>query len=452
MPLLDTVAAAVRRERLIPDGAAVLIALSGGADSMALLHAMRALAPAHGWRLAAAHVNHGLRGDEAERDEAFAREWCARWSVPLHVMRADVAAEAAARGEGLEETGRRIRYAFFNELCACEGYDRIATAHTASDNVETLLLHLARGSGVRGLGGIRPLLGRRIRPLLDVTREEVEAYCRENAVPFVTDSTNFDTAYCRNLLRHEAVPALRRVNPRLEEAAGRLARAARRDDDCLETLAAALLDEARLAEDVFDPAPLAAAHEALRLRALRRLAGEEAEERHAAALDTLLTVGGSVNLPGGRTALLADGRLQIRPAAPRAAVPYFEWTIRPGERCEICGRIYQIACVSLEEYEKKKKIHKNLLKNTVNYDKISGDLVVRQRLPGDAYHPMGRQGGKSLKKLFNEAKIPPEIRDTIPILCDSAGILLAYGCGCDERVRPDESTRRFLIITVEDGR
>ena len=215
---------------------------------------------------------------------------------------------------------------------------------------------------------------------------------------------------------------------------------------------AALLDEARLAEDVFDPAPLAAAHEALRLRALRRLAGEEAEERHAAALDTLLTVGGSVNLPGGRTALLADGRLQIRPAAPRAAVPYFEWTIRPGERCEICGRIYQIACVSLEEYEKKKKIHKNLLKNTVNYDKISGDLVVRQRLPGDAYHPMGRQGGKSLKKLFNEAKISPEIRDTIPILCDSAGILLAYGCGCDERVRPDESTRRFLIITVEDGR
>ena len=121
MPLLDTVAAAVRRERLIPDGAAVLIALSGGADSMALLHAMRALAPAHGWRLVAAHVNHGLRGDEAERDEAFAREWCARWSVPLHVMRADVAAEAAARGEGLEETGRRIRYAFFNELCACEG-------------------------------------------------------------------------------------------------------------------------------------------------------------------------------------------------------------------------------------------------------------------------------------------------------------------------------------------
>lgn len=106
----------------------------------------------------------------------------------------------------------------------------------------------------------------------------------------------------------------------------------------------------------------------------------------------------------------------------------------------------------MEEYEKKKKIHKNLLKNTVNYDKISGDLVVRQRLPGDAYHPMGRQGGKSLKKLFNEAKISPEIRDTIPILCDSAGILLAYGCGCDERVRPDESTRRFLIITAEDGR
>ena len=220
MPLLDAVAAAVKGEGMLPDGAAVLIALSGGADSMALLHAMRALAPAHGWRLAAAHLNHGLRGDEAERDEAFVQSWCARWNVPLHVKRADVAAEAAARGEGVEEAGRRIRYAFFEELCASHGYDRIATAHTASDNVETLLLHLARGSGVRGLGGIRPVLGRRIRPLLGVSREAIESYCRENDVPFVTDSTNFDTAYCRNLLRHEAVPALRRVNPRLEEAAG----------------------------------------------------------------------------------------------------------------------------------------------------------------------------------------------------------------------------------------
>ena len=452
MPLLDAVAAAVKGEGMLPDGAAVLIALSGGADSMALLHAMRALAPAHGWRLAAAHLNHGLRGDEAERDEAFVQSWCARWNVPLHVKRADVAAEAAARGEGVEEAGRRIRYAFFEELCASHGYDRIATAHTASDNVETLLLHLARGSGVRGLGGIRPVLGRRIRPLLGVSREAIESYCRENDVPFVTDSTNFDTAYCRNLLRHEAVPALRRVNPRLEEAAARLARAARRDDDCLEALAAALYEEARLARDDFAAAPLAAAHEALRLRVLRRIAGEEAEERHAAALDALLAVGGCVNLPGGRTAVVTGGRLQIRPAVPPAAVPYFAYPVRPGARCEICGRIYQFACISLEEYEKKKKIHKNLLKNTMNYDKIIGDLVVRQRLPGDAYHPMGRQGGKSLKKLFNEAKIPPESRDAVPVLCDSAGILLAYGCGCDERVRPDGNTRRFLIVTAEDDR
>lgn len=441
---------AFRRGRWLAPGETVLAAVSGGADSMALLHALRRLAPAANWRVAAAHVNHGLRGEEADRDEAFVRCQCAAWGVPLFVHRADVAAEAAAQGEGLEEAGRRVRYAFFEELCAREGFARVATAHTASDNVETLLLHLARGSGLRGMGGIRPAMGRVIRPLLDCSREEIEAYCRENAIPFVTDGTNADAAYSRNRIRLQAVPALRAVNPRLEAAAARLARAARTDEDYLQRQAAALLEAARLDGGGYDRAALAAAHPALTRRVLAALAGDEAQERHIAALEELLHTDGWVNLPGERRARAWKNSLLFGPARPEPAGRVEERPLYPGECCEICGRLYRTVCLSLEEYEKKKKVHKNLLKSSLDYDKIIENLYRRSRRPADAYHPVGRQGGKTLKKLFNEAAVPPHERDAVPVVCDGAGIVLVPGFGCDERVRIGEDTRRVLCFYPAD--
>lgn len=437
--------AAIRRENMLSAGDGVLVALSGGADSMALLYVMLRLAVEQGWRVAAAHVHHGLRGKAADGDEAFVRRQCAALSVPLFVCHADVRQAAAETGEGLEEAGRRIRYAYFTQICRENGYRRTATAHTASDNVETLLLHLARGCGTGGLCGIRPVFGERIRPLLDCSREEIEAYCRGRHIPYITDATNADPAFSRNRVRLEAVPALRKLNPRLEEAAARLIRAARRDEDYLEEQAAALRESARLSADVLDCAKLRAAPAALRLRVLAALAGG-AEERHLLAAERLLEADGALTLPGGRRLLSEDGRLWMDSGEAAVRTPYFEFPVSPGGICEICGRMYRLDCLSLDEYEKKKKIHKNLLKNSMNYAKIVGNLLVRQRLPGDRYHPVGRQGGKSLKKLCNEAGIPPEERARLPVLCDEAGILLAGDFGVDERAAPDEGTKIRLVF------
>ncbi len=442
---------AIRRGHWLSPGDKVLVAVSGGADSVVLLRVLLLLAPAGGWQVAAAHVHHGLRGDEADRDEAFVRRLCADWKTPLFVRHADVAAEAAARGEGLEEAGRRVRYAFFEELCVREGFSRVATAHTASDNVETLLLHLARGSGLKGMGGIRPQMGRIIRPLLDCSRGEIEAYCRENNLAFVVDGTNADTTYSRNRIRLQAVPALRAVNPRLEEAAARLARAARLDEDFLQGQAAALLRAARLDDGIYDRTTLAAAHPALTRRALATLAGSGAQERHVLQLEELLSADGWVNLPGDWRAHGEAGQLIFGPARPQPAGTVEKRPIKPGDCCEICGRLYQIDCLSLEEYEKKKKIHKNLLKSSLDYDKIIDTMFLRGRLPADRYHPVGRQGGKSLKKLFGESGIPPQERDAVPILCDGAGIVLVPGFGCDERVRIDAATRQVLCFYAADG-
>ncbi len=207
----------VERYDMLPRGSAVLAAFSGGADSSALLHFLCSVRGKRGLRVFAAHVNHGLRGAEADRDEAFVRGVCRAWGVPLFAARVNVRAEAEKTGESEELCGRRLRYAFFEKTAAALGA-RIATAHTLSDCVETILFNLARGTGLSGLCGIPPVRGNIVRPLIETTRAEVEAYCRENGLDFVTDSTNFSRVYGRNRVRLDVVPALRTINPSLEKA------------------------------------------------------------------------------------------------------------------------------------------------------------------------------------------------------------------------------------------
>lgn len=220
--------ALVCRERMLEDGGRVLLALSGGADSMALLHAMLRLAPERRWQVAAAHVHHGLRGAEADRDEAFVRRWCGKRGIPLFVRHADVAAEAAAAG------GRARRGGAADPLCLSGGGAAAGglRSHCYGPHGQRQRGDPASSSGA-GLRAVRAVrhpsdAGNCIRPLLDCSREEIESYCRENGIPYVTDSTNADTAFRRNRIRAEGIAALRAVNPRLEEAASRLARQARR--------------------------------------------------------------------------------------------------------------------------------------------------------------------------------------------------------------------------------
>ena len=210
--MLDTVKRTISDYMMLETGENVLVALSGGADSTALLLSLREL----GYPVRAFHLNHCLRGAESDRDEAFCRRLCEKLGVELTVERVDIA--AAAGDSAVEETARRIRYARLEH--AAHGA-KIAVAHNADDNLETMLFHLVRGTGAKGLTGIPPVRGRIIRPLIEVERREIEAFLRERGQDFVTDSTNADTAYTRNRLRQEVVPVLRELNPQAAQAAGR---------------------------------------------------------------------------------------------------------------------------------------------------------------------------------------------------------------------------------------
>lgn len=203
--MLDKALSAVEKYNMLSPGAAVIAAVSGGADSMAMLLFLMKISERYSLSLTVAHVNHGLRGEEARRDEEYVRSFCEKNSLRFEVLHADVAALAKQSGETCEECGRRVRYEFFESI---DKNAKIATAHTASDNAETMLFNLARGSSLKGLCGIPPVRGNIIRPLIFCTREDIEVFCRENSLDFVTDSTNLTLDYSRNKIRHIAVLSL----------------------------------------------------------------------------------------------------------------------------------------------------------------------------------------------------------------------------------------------------
>lgn len=465
----DKVRAALRRYLPAGRGLSLTLALSGGADSMALLHMLRALEEECGYTLSAVHVNHGLRGEEACRDEDFVREICKEWGVRLQVCRAQVGAERLP-GESLETAARRIRYALLEKAAAdlaagagCGDY-RIATAHTRSDQAETVLFRLIRGSGLKGAGGIPPVRERIVRPLLDVGREEVEAYCRENGIRYVTDSTNLSDDYARNRLRHGALPACRGVCPGAEQALARFAGLAREEDAFLDKLAAAELRRAAYIPTGWDAAAffglgqwkgdgLRALDPVLRRRALRLLCGRGGftpESRQIEELEALLSEpSGRLELSGGWTAeytggrlrflkmgKIPDYRLEVQPVSPLSPVEF------PG------GRLYLLPYAG-GEIEEIRKIHNLLFKSLLDYDKIKGKIVLRARQASDRLAPAGRGLSKPLRRWYGEAAVPAALRSALPVLADGEGLIWVGGFGADRRAAADDATRRAVMAAWE---
>ncbi|MDR1754881.1 MAG: tRNA lysidine(34) synthetase TilS [Eubacterium sp.] len=223
-------------------GGAVTVALSGGADSVSLLHALKRLCTGLGLVVKACHLNHKLRGEESERDERFVRHLCEEYNVPLTVKSSDVAA-LKQKHQSIEEIARNERYSFFDEAVLISG-GKIATAHTADDNAETVLFNLVRGSALKGLCGIPPVRGNIIRPLIFCGRAEVEQYCRENNLEYVTDSTNLLDEYTRNRIRNNIIPLLRGINPAVLDAVNRMTDELRRDEEFIAGFAAETLSKA----------------------------------------------------------------------------------------------------------------------------------------------------------------------------------------------------------------
>ncbi len=439
--------AAIRREQMLPPDTAVVVGLSGGADSVALLHLLLSLREELSLSaVTAVHVNHGLRGEEALRDQRFVEALCERLDVPLTVHTCEVSLLAAEQRIGVEEAGRAVRYRILEETADAWPQCRIATAHTASDNVETLLLHLCRGSGLHGLSGIPPVRGRVVRPLIDCTREEIEDYCAAAGLSYVTDSTNADPSYARNRVRHLVVPQLKAINPQAEAAIGRVIARARELDRCLAAQVLQALEDAALGEDTYRRSVLQALEPTVQAAVLRHLLGSRGEQRGSEVqirkAAALLVDGGSMTVSEGRQLTVTGDRVCI--TFPQELPPFRFDNVEPDGEWHIGGARWRLCCLSREEYEQKLNISKFMFANALDYGKIGDSLCIRQRLPGDAYHPVGRGCGKTLKKLFNEAALSASERAALPVLCDSEGIVLVAGFGCDERVRITPDTKEIL--------
>lgn len=431
--------AAVQRHGLIKKGDTVIAALSGGADSMALFHFLFTHRDALGITLQAAHVNHGLRGENAVRDADFAALQCRTRGVTLHTV--TLCPPPAAN----EEWAREERYAFFDTLSR-DGA-KIATAHTADDDAETVLFRLARGTNSRGVCGIPYRRGAYIRPLLDVTRSEVEAYCREYALDYVTDETNCSDAYARNIVRHYALPALNRVNSEATRAVHRFAGEMKKQQAYIDEQAEALLQNAQYA-DGWRAETLAAAHAVVRTAALAMLVQQQvsAHRRYVQLLDECVLRGsGSVQLSKGKTFAVRQGVLRLLPS-PAAASQAVDLPFAEGSYA-FAGGTVNISAV-------KSKISLNSLQNAKkglnfygDYDKIqSMNCRLRTRRSGDSFTFAQRKVTKTLKKWFNEQKMTPEQRAAWPLLAAGSCVIWMPNCGFAAQAAADENSRRTVKI------
>ena len=427
----------------------ILVAVSGGADSVALLHCLYTLKDTLGFALSAAHVHHGIRGEEAWRDLRCVEELCQDLRVPLHVAFADVPKEAAATGESLEQCARRLRYDCLRRLAA-KRQALIATAHTANDQAETLLLHLLRGSGLDGLTGIWPENQGVIRPILEVSRQQVEAYIEENELSYVTDSTNTQDVHPRNRLRLRVLPELTAMNPSLLTATSRMARHLAEDRAYLEMETCKAFARLRR-EQGLDAEPLAALPAALRHRVLLKWGAEyglSLEDRHIQGLDALLAGrNGGVSLPKGRVAVVNQKKILcfFSPQTPQSPVTYL---LNPGQNLDFLGKKISISFINMEEVYKDGVVNKKLFIKTIDYDKIHGEIRARNRREGDTIALAGRGGTKTLKKLFNEGKIEPEARMRLAVLADDDGVFFVEGFGPDRRVSVDPGTVHPVVVSI----
>ena len=427
-----------RREGIFQPGEQVVCAVSGGGDSVAMLHCLLALREELGISVSAAHYNHCLRGEASEEDEAFVRRLCASWEVPLAVGRGDAAAQAAAHGQSLEEAARQLRYDFLMAQTGC-----IATAHHADDQVETVLLNLLRGTGLKGLCAMEPRWERLARPMLQVNREEIEGYLRENRLSFCRDATNDEDDALRNRLRHQVVPLLRRENPNLAETVARMTGLLRQDEAYLEEETAVLLARANLGSG-YDCRVLQDAPPVLRRRAIRTLLEiPKPSMAHVEAVEGLLwDLSGSAeaHLSGGWIARREYGclRLQKQTETP-------EWTpvsLKPGESASLEAAGLEI---SVEGPVILEKTTDSLSTFALRCDMMEENptITVRPRRTGDLLQLPG--GHKSLKRLMIDRKIPAARRALLPVLTDGKEIFAVYGLGADV-CRAARSGDRALII------
>lgn len=454
-------------------GKTLLVAVSGGGDSLALLYALRHLRREFDLRLHGAHLNHKLRAAASDADADFVADTFRRLDIPCELQSADVAAYRRAHGLSLEDAARRLRYRFLADVAARRNAHAVAVAHTADDQAETLLLHIIRGSGLAGLRGMQPLERLTIgdadltlfRPLLSVSRAQTYAYCAALGLRPRHDETNLSVEHARNRIRLELLPLMERVNPAARDALLRLASNATEDGAYIQEQADAVWREVARQVDVgiitLEARALARRHPAIQSRVLRRAVhaargsadGIEIDRCHILAMRRMLTgpAGKTLILPGGIVFAAGYGDARIGPAdAVQAALrlPAIEGERRlaiPGETRVGGWRITTSVC---EDAACARAVGQcgDAAAETFDLDRLGGELRLRARLPGDRFQPLGMTHYKKLQDFMVDERIPREMRHGIPLLVSSKGIACVVGWRIAHWARVRDDTRRWLRL------
>ncbi len=431
--MLKKITEAINRFNLLQGVNHITVALSGGADSMALLYALLELKDELGLqKISAAHFNHLIRGQEALRDQNFVVEQCKKIDVELVVGSADVPQYAEDNHLSLELAARELRYAFFETLDT----DLIATAHSASDNIETVIFNIARGTVLSGLCGIPPKRDKYIRPLILCSRDMIEDYCSQNDIEFVTDSTNLSDEYTRNKIRHNVVPVLKDLNQSVENAVSRMTASLREDEDFMNGIAVQkyrdfVCDKGIAVENFKE------LHSAIAKRIIVKYCDSlslEVDNFHINSIYNTCLYGGKISLPQDKVAYVCDGILIIDDVQ--------------NQKFDFCFSV-DVQKQTNNLFKKNEKVHNLLLKNTLDCDKIVGKLVLSTRQAGDTIRLKNKNCTKTLKKLYCEYKIPLDERENLPVLRDDQGVVWVHKIGVAERCAADENTDIIYKIYVE---
>jgi tRNA(Ile)-lysidine synthase len=428
----------------------VLIGFSGGADSVMLSLVLKRLAENIEFPIAALHVNHMIRGNEALRDEEFSKSFCEGLGIPFTSVRVDVPAIAKAKKQGIEEAAREVRYSAFREyLNENANYKVIATAHNATDNAETLLFNIFRGSGALGACGIAPLRDNVVRPLIAIPKSEILAFLDENGISYVTDSTNSCNDYSRNYIRNEILPRIKSLNLKPEAAATKFTGILREDISFIECIADDFIAKNKT-EGKLNLSELSRQHDALISAVLRRMAldfGTDLEFTHVRKIRSLIKKGSefSYDTPGGASFVCSGGYVFFKKKSTKEErlLNKFNLPLELG-----VNYIDEMDCAILVSYDKSDIISPNVynfsIQAKLSFDIIKYGLYVRRKEDGDSY----RYGGitRKLKKLFCDNKISKDTRENIPVICDNSGIVWVPGFG----VRDNSSTESGMptYITV----
>lgn len=461
--LPDIVKRTIEREKLIQKGDKVLVALSGGPDSVCLLHCLKKLENIYEMTIYAAHLNHMIRGMEAQKDAMYTAKLCDSFGITFFVKSVDVPLYAKEKRLSIEEAARKIRYEMLFEIKEKIGANKIAVAHNLDDQAETVLMRLMRGTGIHGLKGMDYFReDGLIRPLMDVQKTDILSYCDQQGLSPRLDKTNEETEYTRNRIRLNLIPLIQeQYSPQIKTLVAKMANLLREDDAFLEEEADRIFrrDSVILPDRVKIQADdIRALHPAIAKRVIRQAVRETAdtlEGIESGHIEDVLDLMGSakthamIHLPRGVFVYKRPEGVLFTKKTIEAVSSAYRYPLKQGESLFIPEMNLKMDSRILSK-ERCMVLPTGNLTKAFDLDKIRGELVVRNRQDGDRIRPMGMGGTKKLKDLFIDLKIPREKRDSIPILCDDQGILWVVGYKISEDYKIDENTKNVLRISCTE--